>query len=92
VSNRYLKIVLTVIALELLWLAAAGTVRPVSAQPGAMPVVITGIRLEGNGESALPVVVMGTVTMTTRGPLKIEADRPLPVQSVPYTPGERPGE
>jgi hypothetical protein len=91
-SDRYLKLVLTVIALELLWLAAAGMVRPVSAQPGTMPVVITGIRLEANDESALPVVVTGTVTMTARGPLKIEADRPLPVQSVPYTPAERPGE
>jgi hypothetical protein len=25
-------------------------------------------------------------------PLLIEADRPLPVQSVPYTPGKTPGE
>ena len=91
-SDRYLRIVLTVIAFELLWLAAAGTARPVSAQPAAIPVIITGIRLESINSDALPVSVDGTVVITPLGPIKIEADHPLPVESVPYTPGSRPGE
>jgi hypothetical protein len=89
-ADRYLKFVLTAIALELLWLAASAA-RPVSAQPAAMPVVITGIQLEAHPD-ALPVVVEGTVLITPDGPLKIEADQPLPVEAVPYTPGARPGD
>ena len=89
---RYLRIVLTVIAFELLWLAAAGPARPVSAQPAAIPVVITGIRLDSLDSDALPVSVDGTVIIAPLGPLKIEADHPLLVESVPYTPGSRPGE
>jgi hypothetical protein len=88
--DRYVKVVLTAIAVELLWLAAS-TARPASAQqPSAMSVVITGIRLDPHAD-ALPVTVEGTVLITPDGPLKIEADRPLPVESVPYTPGARPG-
>jgi hypothetical protein len=89
-SDRYLKIVLTAIALELLWLAASAA-RPVAAQPSAMPVVITGIQLDPLVE-ALPVIVDGPVLITADEPLKIEADRPLRVESVPYTPGTTPGD
>lgn len=91
-SQGYLKAVLTVIALELLWLAVQGASPVASAQPAATPVVITGIHLEPGGEGPLPVAVRGTVTITPSGPIKIEADRPLPVEAVPYTPSVRPGD
>jgi hypothetical protein len=91
-SDRYMKLLLTIIALELLWLAAAGPAQPVAAQPGAVPVIITGIRIDAEELDSLPVAVHGTVAIESRSPLKVEADRPLPVKSVPYTPSERPGE
>ena len=91
-SDRYLRVVLTVIALELLWISIGSWTRPLSAQPSAMPVVITGIRLDPATQRPLPVAVEGTVTITATEPLKIEADQPLPVESVRYTPGDRPGD
>jgi hypothetical protein len=75
-ASRYLGFILTIIALELLWLVAGGAAPPVAAQgPVAIPVVITGVRLEPGA-----------------GALKIESDRPLQVESVRYTPADRPGE
>ena len=93
-ADRYLKIVLTVIALELLWLGAWEPTQPASAQDysSGMPVIITGIRLDPADSGALPVTARGTVTIVPAGPIKIEADRPLLVESVPYTPAARPGE
>jgi len=91
-TDRYLKFVLTLIALELLWLSLNGASRPLSAQAAATPVVITGIHLETGDGSPLPVAVRGTVTIAQDAPLKIEADRPLPVESVPFTPSVRPGQ
>ena len=90
-ADRYLKTVLTIIALELLWLAANGLPTSVAAQNAATPVVITGVRVTTAGES-LPVTVGGTVTIASKEPLKVEADRPLPVEAVPYTPSAKPGE
>ena len=89
--DRYLKSVLTIIALELLWLAANGLPERASAQTTATPVVITGIRLAAD-DSLLPVSVRGTVAISSSEPLKVEADRPLPVEGVPYTPALKPGE
>ena len=89
--DRYLKGVLTIIALELLWLAANGLPARASAQTAATPVVITGIRITAD-DSLLPVSVRGTVAISSSAPLKIEADQPLPVQGVPYTPKAKPGE
>jgi hypothetical protein len=57
-----------------------------------VPVIITGIRIDAEELDSLPVAVHGTVAIESRSPLKVEADRPLPVKSVPYTPSERPGE
>lgn len=90
--DRYLKTVLTMIALELLWLAAYGLPAPASAQAAATPVVITGIRLTTADDSPLPVSVRGTVTVSQSGPVKVEADQALPVESVPYTPSATPRE
>ena len=89
-SDRFLKFVLTLIALELLWLAVYGLPTPASAQVAATPVIITGIRLEA-ADDILPVTVRGTVATAPEGPVKIEADRPLPVDAVPATPTLRPG-
>jgi hypothetical protein len=126
-SDRYLKIVLTNIALELGWIALGPATSPLSAQAGAQAaaqarvapptrVVITGVDL-ASGEPFIPVGVVGAyrqipaplrreiervvvnvdtqsepLRVETVGPVKVEADRPLPVESVKYTPGQRPGE
>jgi hypothetical protein len=89
-STRYLEIVLTVIAVELLVLIVNGAAPAASAQSEPAPVVVTGVRLDGT-DDALPVSVAGTVTIEAAAPLKVEADRPLPVESVKYVPGDRPG-
>jgi hypothetical protein len=59
-ADRYLKIVLTVIALELGWLGIRD-VAPVSAQQqsGPMPVVVTGFKAGTREYMMLPVVVVG---------------------------------
>jgi hypothetical protein len=91
-ADRYIKLLLTVIALELLWLAAGDWPQSVSAQPAAIPVIITGIRLDPASEPPLPVAVHGTVTIAAPEALRIWADEPLPVKSVPYTASDRPGD
>ena len=91
-SDRYIKIVLTAIALELLWLAAGDWLPSVSAQPAAIPVIITGVRLDPSAEPPLPVAVHGTVAIAAPAAIRIWADEPLPVKSVPYTAADRPGD
>ena len=117
-SDRYLKAVLTIIAIELGWLGFNQAATPVTAQAAATPVVITGIELPtGRGyipvgvvgqarlpdrtlqpvdmtirNDRLPVSVSGIVDMRPIGAIKIEADRPLKVENVGYTPAQRPGE
>lgn len=56
--DRYIKIILTVIALELLWLGAKQGATPVSAQAAATRVIITGVELE-KAESFVPVGIVG---------------------------------
>jgi hypothetical protein len=106
-KDRYLKVILTIIAVELLWLGVKDIGTPVSAQAGPQPVVITGIALT-DPRGALPVLsaapllvdVDRPLPIVGAAPLKVEADKPLPieaarpllVQSVPYTPGRTPGE
>jgi hypothetical protein len=53
--NRYLNAVLTIIAIELGWLAISHLGVPVSAQQAPTRVVITGVEL--NPEESLPVVL-----------------------------------
>ena len=91
-SDRYTKLLLGTIALELLWLGVWEAARPVNAQPQVVPVVITGIQLEAASGGALPVIVNGTVDVTAPVALRIQADEPLLVQAVPYTPSARPGD
>ena len=92
--NRYLHAVLTLIAIELLWIALNGL--PVRTSAAAanepMPVVITGVRLGASGEGIMPVAVAGTVVIEAHTPLKVTADEPLNVRAVPYTPSARPGD
>jgi len=61
-TDRYLKAILTIIALELGWIALTHSVPPVSAQaqaqPEPIPVVIAGIDL-GRRTDFLPVGVLG---------------------------------
>jgi hypothetical protein len=58
-TDRTLKGILVVIALELGWLAFVGAPAPVVAQDGALPV-------------PLPVVVQGPVTIVADRPLLVE--------------------
>ena len=56
-ANRYLNALLTIIAVELGWIALTQTGVPVSAQQKATPVVITGVELPRN--ELLPVTLQG---------------------------------
>ena len=56
-ANRYLNVVLTVIAIELGWIGLTHLGTPVSAQQTAQPVVITGVQMPQT--EMLPVTVRG---------------------------------
>jgi hypothetical protein len=79
-SDRYLKIVLTVIAVELGWLAINQHTAPVAAQvqPAPTPVVIRGIDMTyvGSGRDALPISLVAA-----RTPIEVHAERPLPIEA-----------
>jgi len=87
-ANRYLNVVLTIIAIELGWLTLSYTGTPVTAQQAATPVVITGVQVPPN--AFLPVGVLGQVDDTrfepldvrTIGPVKIETDRPIAIETI----------
>ena len=92
--DRYLKVILTVIAVELLWLGLRDLAPRVSAQAGPMPVVITGVQIEGADGGFLPVALVGTVRrippahsdvlepslVHIAGPIAVEAREPLKVE------------
>jgi hypothetical protein len=62
-ADRYLKVILTIIAIELGWIALTHTGSPVSAQQQAAaptPVVIAGIDLR-ESDDFMPVGVLGQV-------------------------------
>jgi hypothetical protein len=94
-TNRYLRIILTVIAIELLWIGLKDFAPEVSAQAEPMRVVIAGVEggflpvaLAGQTPDAgrnplrpIQIGISGTVAIQTRTPLKIEADRPLKVEA-----------
>ena len=58
-TDRYLKLILTVIAMELFWIGVNGLADPVSAQSAPMRVVIAGVEMEAM--AYLPVAVVGGV-------------------------------
>jgi len=79
-ADRYLRIVLTVIAIELAWIGLRDTSVHVSAQQNERltPVVIRGIEIPCDGspncrENSLPV--------RANSPIRIVADGPLPVDA-----------
>jgi len=94
-TDRYLRIILTVIAIELLWLGLKDSVPAVSAQSeparvviasvdgGFLPVALAGQTTTAGRNPLRPVQVgiSGTVAIEARTPLKIEADRPLKVEA-----------
>jgi len=96
-ADRYLKAVLTVIALELGWLAINGASVPLSAQrgPAAQPVVIRGVDL-GPGANTLPVTLAGNhtlvpVTLTSSNTVvRVMTDRPLPIEQPILVHNDRP--
>ena len=99
--DRYVKTVLTIIALELFWIGVKDTATPVAAQGQLTPVVIRGVQLPVNSQEYLPVGVVGQpVRVDVTRPVKIEADRPIKVEvdrvvkveNVGYTPAKNPGE
>jgi hypothetical protein len=99
--DRYVKAVLTIIALELFWIGIKDMAPAVTAQAGPTAVIIRGVQLPANSQDYLPVGLVGqpvrvdvprTIKIEADRPLKIEADRPLRVESVPYTPSQKPGE
>jgi hypothetical protein len=85
-ADRYLKVALTVIAIELAWLGVKDVGTPVAAQANTAPtpVVIRAIEMRGIRSDALPVYAIEPVTVTATRPLPIEAPRPIPIMgSVP---------
>ena len=80
--NRYLHAVLTIIAIELGWIAINHSGAQVSAQQAATPVIITGVELRSN--QVLPVEVRGIVDIRAAQPIPIEANRPIEVR-IPVT-------
>src|SRR5215216_1369258 len=95
-TDRYLKAILTIIAIELGWIGLSHTAIPVAAQANATPVIIRGIEVPES--NALPVAVVGstrqipgallgrmeplTVHIESETPLKIDAPVPLRVQVI----------
>ena len=93
--DTYLKVILTVLAFELLWLGLKETAPPVSAQAAPMRVVITGIELEQADHDYLPVGVAGgfrqmppryladlePVEVRILGTVPIEARAPLKIEA-----------
>ncbi len=85
-ADRYLKVVLTVIAIELAWLGVKDVGTPVAAQANTAPtpVVIRAIEMNGIRNNALPIYAVEPVEVTATRPLQIAASRPIPiVGSVP---------
>ena len=62
-ANRYLNVVLTVIAIELGWIGFNHVGTPVAAQQAAQPVVITGVQMP---EADILPVTIGGVDLRNR--------------------------
>lgn len=91
--DRFVKTILTIIALELFWIGIKDTAPPVAAQAQLTPVVIRSIQIPAGSNDYLPVGLVGQpVRVEVQRPVKIEADQPIKVENVGYTPTKSPGE
>ena len=90
--DRYTKLLLTLIVLELGWIGASNMGVRVSAQRAEpTPVVIRGVEGPPGKEVFIPVSVVGSTVLRVesarpleimaRQPVKIEADQPIPVET-----------
>ena len=88
--DRYTKLLLTIIALELGWIAVSQAGVQVSAQRNdATPVIIRGVEGPPGKDVFIPVAVVGSSVLRVESarplevvaaqPVKIEADQPIPV-------------
>jgi hypothetical protein len=92
-NDRYLKTILTIIALELLWLGVKDIGVPLSAQaratqaaaaqaaaqPGApQPVIIRGIEIT-DPRAVMPIAAAAPLPITSARALLVDVDRPLPI-------------
>ena len=99
-ADRYLKVILTIIACELLWLGVRDMAPPVSAQQAPAPVVIAGFQLNP-GDPPLKVALASPIRLEPNQPVTVQVTNqpltvqtgstPLTVQSVPAKGGARPG-
>jgi hypothetical protein len=92
-TDRYTKLVLTLIAVELGWIAIGQFGVPVSAQRNEpTPVIIRGVEGAPGKELLIPVTLVGApvavrvesarpLEIVATQPVKIEADRPIPVET-----------
>jgi hypothetical protein len=91
--DRFVKTILTIIALELFWIGIKDTAPPVAAQAQLTPVVIRSIQIPAGSSEFLPVGLVGQpVRVDVQRPVKIESDQPIKVENVGYTPTKSPGE
>ena len=72
-ADRYLKVVLTVIALELAWIGVKDFADPASAQGAPARVVIAGIEMDAAQPAYLPVAIVGSLK-TIPQPLRTSID------------------
>ena len=93
--DRYLRIILTIIAIELLWIGLKDMAPAVVAQAeptrviiasvdgGSLPVALAGQTPNAGRNPLRPIQIgiTGDVSIQARTPLKIEADRPLKVEA-----------
>jgi hypothetical protein len=82
-GDRYLKIVLTIIAIQLFWIGIRDFATPVTAQQAVTPVVIRGVEM-GDTDRGLPVIVAGArapLPVETRGTVMIEAGQPITIRA-----------
>jgi hypothetical protein len=82
-ADRFLKIVLTIIAVELFWIAVKDVATPVAAQvqPAPTPVIIRGVDM---ADGLVPIAIGAVrqpVPIDAVRSIRIQADRPLTIQA-----------
>ena len=86
-ADRYLKVVLTVIALELAWIGLRDFADPASAQGAPARVVIAGIEMDAAQPAYLPVAIVGSIKTipqpwrTSIDPLSARINAPVQVDT-----------